>query len=243
MVPGSDNPAKRKGSRFDALQRRQLERCGHVWHPSATGTSWDMTKYTLPDLPYPYDALEPWCAAETLKLHHDKHHAAYVKGANEAAAALANIDPADAQKLAGVEAALTFNLGGHVLHSLFWQNLSPTPTSANQQLLARIETDLGSASRAKNLLVAACMGVQGSGWGALMFDKVGGTLRVASLRDHHQDLVPGTTVLAVVDVWEHAYYLGYKNDRAAWVAAAIDHLDWPTISARFDEAANPKEVR
>lgn len=190
-------------------------------------------RYFLPELPYSYDALEPWCPAETLHLHHAKHHAAYVRGANEAAVALDAIDPADSYRLAGVQAALTFNLGGHVLHSLFWQNLSPHSTPPSGALAAQITTDFGSPARLHDLLTAASMGVQGSGWGALMYDSTSGTLRAAVLRVHQHELVAGTTVLAVVDVWEHAYYLTYRNDRAAWVQSVIDHLDWQTVARRF----------
>lgn len=195
-------------------------------------------RYHLPDLPYDYDALEPWCPAETLHLHHAKHHAAYVSGANEATAALAVIDPADHHRLAGVQAALTFNLGGHVLHSLFWPILSPHKTSLDGAFAARIKTDFGSTARLHDLLTAASMGVQGSGWGALMYDSVSGTLRAAALHDHQHELVAGTTVLAVVDVWEHAYYLTNQNNRAAWVKSVIDHFNWPDIAERFTVASS-----
>lgn len=193
-------------------------------------------QYALPDLPYGYDALEPWCPAETLHLHHAKHHAAYVRGANEAAAALGVIDPSDSYRLAGAQAALTFNLGGHVLHSLFWLNLSPDITSPTGVLAAQINIDFGSTARLHDLLTAVSMGVQGSGWGALMYDSTSGTLRAAALRVHQHELVAGTTVLAVIDVWEHAYYLTYRNDRAAWVQSVIDHLDWRTVAGRFTVA-------
>ncbi|MHB1090797.1 MAG: superoxide dismutase [Ilumatobacteraceae bacterium] len=194
-------------------------------------------RYTLPDLPYGYDALEPWCPAETLHLHHGKHHAAYVHGANEAAVALDAMDPADTYQLAGAQTALTFNLGGHVLHSLFWLNLSPDIAPPSGVLATQINTDFGSMARLHDLLTAACMGVQGSGWGALMYDSVSGTLRATALRDHQHELVAGTTVLAVVDVWEHAYYLTNQNDRAAWVQSVIDHLDWQTVARRFTVAS------
>jgi len=194
-------------------------------------------RYILPELPYGYDGLEPWCPAETLHLHHAKHHAAYVHGANEAAAAIDAIDPADSYRLAGTQAALTFNLGGHVLHSLFWQNLSPDSTPPSGVLAGQIKTVFGSTARLNDLLTAVSMGVQGSGWGALMYDSVSTTIRVSALHDHQHELVAGATVLAVVDVWEHAYYLMHKNDREAWVRSVIDHFDWPNIEKRFDIAS------
>ena len=198
----------------------------------------DMTdRYVLPELPYSYNALEPWCPAETLHLHHAKHHAAYVLGANEAAAELDVIDPTDSYRLAGVQAALTFNLGGHFLHSLFWSNLSPDASAPTGVLAGRIDADFGSIERLFDLLTAVSTTVQGSGWGALLYDSDSGTLRASALRDHQYDLIAGTEVLAVVDVWEHAYYLMHKNDRAAWVRSVIDHFDWPNILRRFDMAS------
>jgi Fe-Mn family superoxide dismutase len=190
--------------------------------------------YTLPDLPYPADALEPWCPAETLDLHHGKHHAAYVVGANEAAAALTGVDPHDSATLAGVQAALTFNLSGHVLHSLLWENLSPIVTRPAGQLSEQIDTDFGSMALLVDRLTAACMGVQGSGWGVLAYDPMSGRLRAGSVHDHQLHHVPNSTLVAVIDVWEHAYYLGFHNERAKWVAAAIEHLDWPNIADRLD---------
>lgn len=190
-------------------------------------------QYTLPKLPYGYDALEPWCPSETLHLHHAKHHAAYVAGANESSKAIETIDPADAYQLAGAQAALTFNLGGHVLHSLFWPNLSPDKMTPTGGLAKQITTDFGSKTRFHDLLTATSMGVQGAGWGVLIYDTVSRTLRTAALHDHQHDLVAATELLAVIDVWEHAYYLTNHNDRAAWVKSVIDHLDWEVIAERY----------
>ena len=192
-----------------------------------------MAPYTLADLPYAVDALEPWCPAETLALHHGKHHATYVKGANESAEALNDADPSNAALYAGLSEALTFNLAGHVLHTLFWESLSPTPSKPEGLLASQITSDFGSLDRFRERLVATCMGVHGSGWGTLSFDPLGGRLAVAPILDHQNDHVAGGLLLAVIDVWEHAYYLTHRNDRAAWVKAATAHLDWPAISARF----------
>ena len=126
-----------------------------------------------------------------------------------------------------------FNLGGHVLHSLFWENLSPEPVRPVGAVAAQLEAT-GGVDRVRSLLTAACMGVQGSGWGVLAFDTASRSLQVGMVHDHHAQHVPGSDLLAVVDVWEHAYYLSHRNDRAAWVAAAIDHLDWAAIDARLD---------
>ena len=197
--------------------------------------------YHLPDLPYSYDALEPWCRAETLHLHHDKHHQAYVTGANAAVAELATVDPGDKARHAGLQRALTFNLAGHVLHSLFWENLAPAPVTPGGQLAQLVTRDFGSQERLRDVLVAASVGVQGSGWGALVHEPFGNRLHVVAFHDHQSDAIPASTVLAVIDVWEHAYYLDYRNERPRWVAAAVEHIDWHNVEARL--AASPAAAR
>ena len=194
------------------------------------------TPYSLPKLPYDYGALEPWCSAETLELHHGKHHGTYVKEANATLEALATVDPHDSSRLAGLQAALTFNLAGHVMHSLFWQSLDPARDAPDTLMSDRIDTDFGSMDRFHDLLSAACIGVHGSGWGVLSADPITGSLRVGAVHDHQSELVAGATTLAVIDVWEHAYYLTHRNERAKWVAAAVKHLNWTTISERYDDA-------
>ena len=191
------------------------------------------TPFALPKLAYAYDALEPWCQAETLELHHDKHHRAYVDAANDALEALASVDPKDKHLLAALQSSLTFNAGGHVLHSLFWTSVGPDPTSPNEALQRQITQDCGDIERLKALLITTCTGVQGTGWGALSLDS-NHNLLVSSIEDHHNGHAPGASLLAVVDVWEHAYYLGYRNDRPGWCAAAVEHLDWAQISSRYD---------
>ncbi len=168
-----------------------------------------------------------------MRLHHSKHHAAYVTGANEASDAIATIDPSNSYELAGAQASLTFNLGGHVLHSLFWPTLSPSKTSPSGELATELIANFGSKTRFHDLLTAVSVGVHGSGWGALMYDTVSRTMRIAELRDHQYELVASTELLAVIDVWEHAYYLTNHNDRATWVQAVIDHFDWAMIAERY----------
>jgi Fe-Mn family superoxide dismutase len=193
-------------------------------------------RYVLPDLPYALDALEPWCPAETLELHHGKHHATYVKEANEAADRLSEADPDDIACVAGLRAALTFNLSGHVLHSLFWTSLTPAEDQPSPELTERIMMDFGSHERFIALLTSACAKVQGSGWGALSVDRETGELHVGSIHDHQNMHVPTSSLVAVIDVWEHAYYLTYRNDRASWAKAAVGHLDWKTIGERYASA-------
>ena len=199
-------------------------------------TETSTTPYSLPRLPFAYDALEPWCSAETLEIHHDKHHGTYVKEANAAAAELTTVDPHDTPRLAGLQSALTFNLAGHVMHSLFWASLDPAgdgPTTAMQAVLTK---DFGSVERFNDLLTAACIGVHGSGWGVLSADPVTGGLRVGAVHDHQSEHVAAATTLAVIDVWEHAYYLTHRNERAKWVAAAVQHLNWTNIAERYSLA-------
>jgi superoxide dismutase, Fe-Mn family len=175
--------------------------------------------YSLPDLPYDYSSLEPWCDSETLSLHHDKHHRGYVDGANNALAQLALVDPANAPMACGLRADLAFNLGGHLLHSLFWESLSPDAHEPSGSMSEGLTSSFGSIERAKRLLTGACVGVQGSGWGIIAFDPASFQLII--------------TTLAAIDVWEHAYYLSHRNDRRAWVTAAIDHLNWSMIANRL----------
>ncbi len=197
------------------------------------------TPYVLPTLDYGYDALEPWCPAETLHLHHDKHHAAYVKGANEAADGLQSVDPGDARLVAALQRNLTFNVSGHVLHSLFWRSLSPDEAGApSAELEGQIREHFGSLARMLDLLRAACMGVQGSGWGAVIYDSTSKSLKINQLHDHQGDVVANSTLLTVVDVWEHAYYLKYRNERAGWVDAVLGHLDWSHMALRLESAVH-----
>lgn len=192
--------------------------------------------YTLPDLPYSYDALDPWCPAETLKLHHGKHHATYVKEANAIAEQLGTIDPSDEAKLGALQAAFTFNLSGHLMHSLFWTSIAPETSRPSADLIARINADFGSLDRFTKMFTSACVKVQGSGWGAMCIDPATGKLRVGSILNHNNGVAPGSQLVAVIDVWEHAYYLTHKNDRPTWVSAAIDHLNWDAVGKRCDEA-------
>jgi superoxide dismutase, Fe-Mn family len=195
------------------------------------------SRYFLPALPYEVDALEPWCDATTLELHHGTHHQAYVDGANHAAEQLDTIDPDDDFRTAGARAALDFNLGGHVMHSLFWENLSPDRVTPPEPLARRVAEEHGGLEALAERLVGACMGVQGSGWGVLYLDTVGDRIGAGSVHDHHLRLIPDARMLAVVDVWEHAYYLGHRNDRAGWVRSVTEHLDWDAVARRLDRAA------
>ena len=197
-----------------------------------------MAEYTLPELTYDYSALEPSISATIMELHHSKHHQAYVTGANAALAALA--EARDKNELANVnklEKDLAFNLGGHVNHSIFWTNMSPDggdkPTG---DLASAIDDQFGSFGKFTAHFTAAAMGVQGSGWAALTWDSIGQNLLINQFFDQQANFAAGTVPLLLLDVWEHAYYLDYKNVRADYVKAFWNIANWANVQDRFTVA-------
>ncbi|MQS16362.1 superoxide dismutase [Streptomyces kaniharaensis] len=197
-----------------------------------------MGTYTLPDLPYDYSALERAMSAEILELHHSKHHAAYVKGANDTIEQLAEArDKDQLGGLVGLQKTLAFHLSGHVLHSLFWQNLSPEGGDRPDGALADgITEHFGSFEAFKKQLTAATVGVQGSGWGILSWEPLGQRLIVEQVYDHHGNVGQGTTPLLAFDAWEHAYYLQYRNVRPDYVTRLWDVVNWDDVATRFAAA-------
>lgn len=197
-----------------------------------------MDSYTLPELPYDYSALEPHYRADNLEVHHSKHHAAYVAGANSTLERLGEARQAENYTgLVGLEKTLAFNVSGHVLHSMFWQNLSPDGGGRPQgELAAAIDEHFGSFEAFRAQLTQASVGVQGSGWGALVYEPLGGRLLVEQIYDHHGNLANGAVPLLVIDVWEHAYYLQYRNLRADFVGAIWNVLNWPDVARRLEAA-------
>jgi Fe-Mn family superoxide dismutase len=203
-----------------------------------------MSIYVLPDLAYDYNALEPVLSAKLLELHHGKHHAAYVAGANKTLDQLeearATDDFATINQLAK---NLAFNLSGHVLHSRFWENMGPDRGGEPEgELAAAIDESFGSFARLQAHLSAATVGVQGSGWGAVAWEPVSERLIVEQIYDHQSNVGQGSAPLLVIDAWEHAYYLDYLNDRAAWVKAFWNVVDWPAVSDRFEASRTTVSV-
>jgi Fe-Mn family superoxide dismutase len=194
--------------------------------------------YSLPELPYGYSALEPHYSAENLEVHHSKHHAAYVAGANATAERLAEARAAgDYAGLVGLEKTLAFNISGHVLHSMFWKNLAPDGGGRPEgELAAAIDDQFGSFEAFRAQLGQAAVLVQGSGWGALAFEPLGRRLIVEQIYDHHANVANGAIPLLVFDVWEHAYYLQYRNVRADFVDALWNLVNWPDVAERFARA-------
>jgi Fe-Mn family superoxide dismutase len=196
-----------------------------------------MALYTLPDLPYDYSALEPHISAKIMRLHHDKHHAAYVAGANAALEQLAEARAAgNYSALPKLEKDLAFNVAGHVNHTVFWRNLTPESTLApDGDLAAAIDADFGSFDAFKAQFSAAATGIQGSGWAMLTWEPLGGKLLVNQLYDHQSNLSAALQPLLVLDMWEHAFYLDYLNVKADYVAAFWNIVNWTDVAARYAE--------
>ena len=197
-----------------------------------------MADYVLPDLPYDYGALAPHISGEIMELHHDKHHAAYVNGAN---LALEAMEEARANNALGninkLQKDLAFNLAGHVNHVVFWQNLSPEggdkPTG---ELAAAIDEFFGSFDAFMAHFTASALGIQGSGWSILAWDVLGQKLIIEQLYDHQGNLAPATIPLLMLDMWEHAFYLDYQNVKADYVKAFWNIANWADVQARFEAA-------
>ena len=196
--------------------------------------------YKLPELPYAYDALEPYYDEETVRLHHDIHHKGYVDGLNQAVSKLAEARAAsDFALIKHWEKELAFHGAGHVLHSLFWNNLSPSGGGAPQGVLAqRINQDFGSFTAFKKHFSAATVAVEGSGWGLLVWNPYAAKLDIMTTEKHQNLSIWGVTPLLVCDVWEHAYYLKYQNKRAAWVEAWWNLVNWQDVEGRLAKAKN-----
>lgn len=199
------------------------------------------TKYELPPLPYAYDALEPHIDEQTMRLHHDKHHLAYVNGLNNA---LEKLEQARAAGDLGLvkhwsrEAA--FHGSGHLLHSIFWPNMAPAGNGGggepSGELAAQIVRDFGSFAAFKAHFSAAANQVEGSGWALLVWEPLGRQLEVLQAEKHQNLTQWGVRPLLVLDVWEHAYYLKYQNNRAAYVEAWWNVVNWSDVAERFKAA-------
>ncbi|TQM85237.1 Fe-Mn family superoxide dismutase [Saccharothrix saharensis] len=197
-----------------------------------------MIQYVLPDLPYDYAALEPAITGEILELHHSKHHAAYVKGANDSLERLAEIrEKEDFSGIVGLEKTFAFNLSGHVLHTMFWDNLSPDGGDRpDGELAAAVDEHFGSFDAMAKQLSAATTLVQGSGWGVLAWEPLSQRLVVEQVYDHHGNVGMNTTPVLVFDAWEHAYYLQYRNVRPDYVQKLWSLVNWADVTRRFDTA-------
>lgn len=197
-----------------------------------------MQKYTLPELPYDYSALEPHISGKIMELHHDKHHNTYVNGANTA---LEKLEAArEADDLAAINQFskdLAFNLGGHTNHSVFWTNMGPDGGGEPEgELAAAITENFGSFAAFKKHFSAAATGLQGSGWAVLAWDSISSRLVIFQLFDQQGNVPVGVTPLLMLDMWEHAFYLDYLNVKADYVKAWWNVVNWENVAARFANA-------
>lgn len=201
-----------------------------------------MEKYNLPKLPYEYDALEPYMSKEVLTLHHTKHHQAYVNAANDLVAKLQ-----DARKnntvldYKSLSKALSFNVAGHILHEIFWKVMDSEKSGKNDieknapKLLEQIKKDFGSFERFKTEFSETAKSVEGSGWALLTYHKEHGNLNIIQIEKHNVNLFPEQKILLALDVWEHSYYLDYKNDRAKFIEQWWNIVNWDEAEKRFKE--------
>ncbi len=194
-------------------------------------------RYILPPLPYDAAALEPLMDAEMVQLHHSRHHAAYVAGANAATEMMRQVAMGDLPESLAATAAqqLAFNLSGHMLHTLYWGNISTqTGHLPGGELADAINTAFGSYAGFVRVFRNAALGVQGSGWAVLAKDAVSHRLVVLAAHRHQDALLPRMRPLLVCDVWEHAYYLRYKNNRAGYIDAFMNQICWHAVANRFN---------
>jgi Fe-Mn family superoxide dismutase len=193
-------------------------------------------KYELPELPYDYSALEPHYSAQVLELHHDKHHKAYVDGANTTFEKLGEArESGNFATINQLEKNMAFHLSGHVLHSLLWNNMSPDGGGEPEgELAAAVKESFGSFDALRSQMSEAANNVQGSGWAALSWEPLSGRLIVEQVYDHQGNVGQGGPPLLALDMWEHAFYLQYKNVKKDWVDAFWNIVNWPDVAERFE---------
>jgi len=199
--------------------------------------------HELPPLPYSYDALEPHFDAQTMKLHHDLHHKSYVDGLNAAETKLAAArESGDFSAVKHLARELAFHGSGHFLHAIFWNNLAPAGKGGGGEpegaLAAQIKKDFGSFDAFQKQFSAAAGTVEGSGWGALVWQGAPGLskLEILAAEKHHVNTQFGTTPLLLLDVWEHSYYLKYQNRRPEYVKAFWNIVNWKDVADRLAKA-------
>ncbi|MFH0983053.1 MAG: superoxide dismutase [Planctomycetota bacterium] len=196
--------------------------------------------HVLPPLPYDYGALEPHIDEQTMRLHHGKHHAAYVAGLNAAEEKLtAARASGDYASIAAFERAVAFHGCGHVNHCIFWENMAPRAGGEPAgDLLKKINEDFGDFAKFKAQFTQAAATVEGNGWGVLVYQPLLGKLYTLGMMNHQNLSLTGSIPLLLLDVWEHAYYLKYQNKRADYITAWWNVVNWKDVEARFKKAAS-----
>lgn len=217
-----------------------VARAPALLEPDDLGWNETTLEYELPPLPYAPEALEPHLDAQTMTIHHDKHHAAYVKGLNAALKALRDIraGSGDAALISHWSRQLSFHGSGHVNHILFWLGMAPAGKGGGGvpqgKLLAQIERDFGSFEQFLAHFKAAATAVEGSGWAWLAWEPVARQLLVLQMENQQKLLMTGVIPILGIDVWEHAYYLKFQNRRADYVVAFVNVANWPWAGKRFE---------
>jgi len=204
--------------------------------------------YTLPELPYAYDALEPYIDTRTMTVHHDKHHATYVKNLNDALAPIGSelaglFEGTPVEELLkklddvpeAVRTKVKNNAGGHANHSLFWTIMSPVKSAPTGKLLEALNTTFGSPEKFQEVFSTAALNRFGSGWVWLVLD--GGKLAIMDTPNQDSPVSVGATSILTLDVWEHAYYLKYQNMRADYIKAWWNVVNWTEVARRFTTAS------
>lgn len=202
--------------------------------PGATN---DKGEYVVPDLPYGFDAVSEVIDAQTMQIHHDKHHAGYVAGLKAGEEALVKAHASgDYDQISALSNKVAFNGGGHMLHCIFWDCIGPENMGgeAKGALAGQIAKDFGSHKAFWAHFAAAAKNVQGSGWGVLAWSYGGSKLVILQAQNQHLNTQWGIVPLLVLDVWEHAYYLKYQNNRGAYVDAFAKIINWERVGKRFD---------
>ena len=212
-----------------------------MWHLNDFEGAFKNGQYTVPDLPYGYDALEPLYDQQTLKIHHDKHHAKYVTNLNTAVSKLQEARKSgDFSSIQAISNDLAFNGSGHILHTLFWHSMKPGGNEGQlpDELKTAFEESFGSVKNAQAHFSAATKAVEASGWGILVFEPIAQKLFVLQCEKHQNLTIWGVIPLLVCDVWEHAFYLKYQNDKAQWVDNFMKLANWDFAAERLSEIKN-----
>jgi superoxide dismutase, Fe-Mn family len=197
--------------------------------------------YNLPNLPYEYDALAPYITEDQLRIHHEKHHNAYVEGANAIFKKMENAraENANLNMKANLK-ELSFHIGGFLLHSMFWNNLAPKNDGGKEpdrQLLEAIENEFGSFERFQDEFTRTALSVEGSGWATLTYCEYTRRPLIMQIEKHNVNVFPNFKILMMLDMWEHAYYIDYKNDRAKYIDAFWNIVNWKKVEERFGRLA------
>lgn len=197
--------------------------------------------YTLPKMPYGYKELEPYISEEQLLTHHQKHHISYVNGANRILEEMerAREEGIDLDMGAKLK-ELSFYIGGHILHSLFWNNMAPNNKGGGGEptgeLLQFITKEFGNFDRFKKEFVSSTLGIEGSGWSALTYDKNTDRLMIMQIEKHNFNIYPTFNILMVFDFWEHAYYIDYKSEKSKFIDAFWNIINWTEVNKRLNES-------